>query len=34
MPHDAWFINRANFQPGDEFFLSDMFEVLQNSSKR
>jgi len=22
MPHDAWFINRANFQPGDEFFLT------------
>jgi hypothetical protein len=22
MPHDAWFINRAHIQPGDDFFLT------------
>jgi hypothetical protein len=29
MPHDAWFINRANVQPGDDFFLTAFQSVAQ-----
>jgi hypothetical protein len=29
MPNDAWFINRANFQPGDEFFLKTFQSLAQ-----
>jgi NAD(P)-binding Rossmann-like domain len=29
MPHDAWFINRANIQPGDDFFLAAFQSIAQ-----
>ncbi len=29
MPHDAWFINRANVQPGDDFFLAAFGGIAQ-----
>jgi len=32
MPHDAWFLDRAKIQPGDDFFWR-RFRVLHSSSK-
>jgi hypothetical protein len=29
MPNDAWFLNRANIQPGDEFFLTTTQSLAQ-----
>ena len=29
MPNDAWFINRANIQPGDDFFLTAFQSLAQ-----
>jgi hypothetical protein len=29
MPHDAWFINRANVQPGDDFFVAAFQSLAQ-----
>ena len=31
VPRDCWFINRANVQPGEEFFLQSFGSVVRQS---